>query len=158
MIQLGMADCFQKLSDDLAYLFVFHPTATFSMSVTELESCYAECYGRKLEPAIYAAKTVQKLFTWKQVVKVMQVWFSNHISILMYVYISIIIFMSLSLLYMYIHVHVIVRYWFCMFIKIMAKLRVELQNQHLTILVAVTTDPLTYMYMYYDPLSPLTIP
>jgi hypothetical protein len=76
MIQLGMADCFQKLSDDLAYLYVFHPTATFSMSMTELESCYAECYGRKLEPAIYAAKTIQKLFTWKQVVKVVQVWCS----------------------------------------------------------------------------------
>ena len=96
MIQLGMADCFQKLSDDLAYLFVFHPTANFSISVSELESCYAECYGRKLEPAIYAAKTVQKLFTWKQVVKVVQVWFSNHIStcISMYVYISIATFLS----------------------------------------------------------------
>ena len=76
MIQLGIADCFQKLSDDLAYLFVYHPTPTFSMSVSELETCYTECYGRKLEPAIYAAKTMQKLFTWIQVVKVMQVWFS----------------------------------------------------------------------------------
>ena len=37
----------------------------------------------------------------------------------------------------------IVRCWFCIFYEA-AKPRVELQNQHLTTLVAVTTDPLTY--------------
>ena len=73
VIQMGMAVCFWKLSMDLAYLFIYHPTPTFSMSVTDLEACYAQCYGRKLIPAIYAAKTIRKLFTWKQVVQVMQV-------------------------------------------------------------------------------------
>ena len=58
---------------DLAYLFVFHPTPTFSMSMADLESCYADCYGRKLTPAVYAAKSVQKLFTWKQVAQVIKV-------------------------------------------------------------------------------------
>ena len=74
VIQLGVADCFWKLSVDIAYLFIYHPTPEFSMSLGELESSYAECYGRKLVPANYAAKTVQKLFTWTQVVKVMKVW------------------------------------------------------------------------------------
>ena len=58
---------------DLAYLFIYHPTPTFAMSTSDMETFYAECYGRKLVPAIYAAKNVQKLFTWKQVAQVMQV-------------------------------------------------------------------------------------
>ena len=46
----------------------------------------------------------------------------------------------------------IVRCWFCIFYEA-AKPQVELRNQHLTILVVVTTDPLHTN----DLLSPLTI-
>ena len=73
VIQLNQSDCLWKLSRDLLYLFIYHPTPTFSMPLSDLLTVYAECFGRKLVPAVYAAKKFQQLMGGKHTVKVLKV-------------------------------------------------------------------------------------
>ena len=79
MIQLNQSDCLVKLSHDLLYLFIYHPTVDFTMSLSELESVYAECYGHKLIPAVYAEKGVPQLLVRKQINKAINVCHVIHV-------------------------------------------------------------------------------
>ena len=73
LIQLNRPDCLWKLSRDLLYLFVYHPTADFSMPLNDLLAVYTDCFGQKFVPAVYAAKTFQQLMGGKHMLKVMKV-------------------------------------------------------------------------------------
>ena len=79
MIQLNRPDCLWKLSRDLLYLFVYHPTADFTMPLDDLLAVYAECFGRKFVPAVYAAKKFEQLMGGKHMLKVMKVGKINRI-------------------------------------------------------------------------------
>ena len=73
MVSLVFADAIWKLGKDVQYLFVYRPTKDFTMSVTEMEETYKECYGRKLNPRIYAHTVIQKLMKNKNLRSIVKV-------------------------------------------------------------------------------------
>lgn len=44
-----------------------------TLAVSDLESLYAECYSRKLQTAVYAARDINQVLRAKQLKKVIQV-------------------------------------------------------------------------------------
>lgn len=73
LVQLNRVDCLWKLGCDLVQLFVFHPTADLSLPLDSLESLYAECFSRRLQTAVYAAKDIHQVLRAKQLKKVIEV-------------------------------------------------------------------------------------
>lgn len=73
MVQLNPPDCIWKLSRDLLFLFVHHPSPDFTMPLSDMLSVYAKCYGHKLMPAVYAGKSIQQVMKSKQLNKVIMV-------------------------------------------------------------------------------------
>jgi ELL-associated factor len=61
MISLLANDAMWKLMKDIQYLFIYKPTVDYTMSLKDIECLYNECYGRQLNPTIYAHDTVDKL-------------------------------------------------------------------------------------------------
>ena len=73
IVQLNRPDCLFKLSIDLQYLFIYRPTTMHTMTLSELEGLYAECYGHRLSSAVYGSPTVELLFDHKQVKSLVKV-------------------------------------------------------------------------------------
>ena len=61
MVSLRLHDSLWKLGKDIQYLFVYRPVPNYTMPLESLESLYQECYGRKLNPRVYASLAVTKL-------------------------------------------------------------------------------------------------